>query len=203
MTALIDAVARVPSTRVVPPRAPHVMLDCETMGNGSYAAILSIGAIKFDPYAPLLDRMADTFYARVSLESSLKAGLRVDASTVMWWMAPDLADAREALRAGEAVELDEALLGLAKWYGEDDGLPVWGNGATFDNVILSNAYKAMGLERPWGYRSDRCFRTLRALAPHVERPVSAALTAHHALDDAIAQAMWAQDIFAALKLETA
>jgi exodeoxyribonuclease VIII len=172
------------------------------MGNGSFAAILSIGAIKFDlgvPIDPSPGLFADTFYARVSLESSLKAGLRIDASTVMWWLHPNMAEAREQLRIGEPLELDEALLGLSQWYGEDDSLPVWGNGATFDNVILSNAYKAVGLERPWGYHSDRCFRTLRALAPQVARPQYG--VKHDALSDAIAQALWLQAIVSELKLE--
>lgn len=177
----------------------HVMLDIETMGKGSYAAIISIGAVKFDPTQSVTPATADTFHARVSLESSMKAGLRVDASTVMWWLHPDMADARMELRFGAELELDEALLGFSQWYGEDDSLPVWGNGATFDNVIVSNAYQACGLERPWSYKADRCFRTLRALAPHVVRPEHG--TKHDALDDAVAQAKWVAEIMRALQPE--
>ena len=37
----------------------HVMIDLETMGTGSYAAIISIGAVKFDPEpARLVGRLA-------------------------------------------------------------------------------------------------------------------------------------------------
>lgn len=169
----------------------HCMLDIETMGTGSYAAIVSIGAVKFDPN---LDGFLNHAFSQgVSLASSMKAGLRVDADTINWWLRQDRA-AVDAATIQIAVDLDEALLGFAQWYGEDDSIPVWGNGAGFDNVILGNAYKAVGLDQPWSYKADRCFRTLRSLAPAVPRPEHG--VAHNALDDAIAQAKWLQAIVA-------
>lgn len=169
------------------------MLDIETMGTGSYAAIVSIGAVKFDPTGVVIFHPFN-FYQTISLASSMKAGLRVDADTILWWSRQDHA-ARKELSNEFAVDLDEALLGFAQWYGPDDSVPVWGNGAGFDNVILGNAYKAVGIDQPWSYKADRCFRTLRSLAPEVERPVYG--IAHNALDDALAQVKWLQAIVAA------
>ena len=168
----------------------HIMLDIETMGTSSYAAVVSIGAVKFDPNGKEVD-VTDSFYTPITLSSSMKAGLRIDADTIEWWMGQG--DARERWLAEPKVDLDEALLGFSEWYGNDDTVPVWGNGATFDNVILSNAYQALGIDRPWSYRADRCFRTIKSI---VQPPVKAPKygTAHHALDDAIAQAMWLQKI---------
>jgi exodeoxyribonuclease VIII len=168
------------------------MLDIETMGTGSYAAMVSLGAVRFDPNGKSVD-VTDSFYTAITLKSSMKVGLRTDADTIEWWLDPKRVDAREAFLSVNKVDLDEALLGFSAWYGDDDTVPVWGNGATFDNVILSNAYQAVGIDRPWGYKADRCFRTIKSI---VQPPVKAPKygVSHQALHDAIAQALWLQKI---------
>ena len=63
---------------------------------------------------------------------------------------------------------------------------MWGNGAEFDNVILSQAYKNVEKEVPWQYYNNRCYRTVKNLFPHIEME---RVGAHHnALDDAKSQA---------------
>ena len=57
-----------------------IMLDLEVMGNGSSAAICAIGAVEFDLESGELGR---EFYTIVNLESSVKAGGVIDASTVL------------------------------------------------------------------------------------------------------------------------
>jgi hypothetical protein len=54
-------------------------------------------------------------------------------------------------------------------------------------VVLSNAYLATGLVKPWGFRADRCYRTLRELLPTVV--VQKSGVAHNALADAKNQAL--------------
>jgi hypothetical protein len=116
----------------------------------------------------------------------------MDAETIQWWMQAGRWQARESILLMPEVGIHEALMGFAEWYGEDKELPVWGNGATFDNVILATAYKACRLELPWSYKADRCYRTLRSLAPGVL--FEKVGTGHTALDDALAQAWHAQRI---------
>lgn len=182
----------------------HVMIDIETLGKGSYACIWTIGAVKFDPMAAQPDgtdqynvQMIDKFHVRISIESAMRAGLRCDGGTLDWWMDEKRDAARKAIVAMPAIALTEALDGFAEWmlagrpYGDKD-IPVWGNGATFDNVIVSNAYQVCNIEKPWSYKTDRCYRTLKALAPDV-KPIDVG-TAHGALDDAIAQAWHLQRI---------
>lgn len=170
----------------------NVMIDIETMGTGSNAAILSIGAAKFDP---LQDRtVTDSFYARIDLSSSLAAGLTITASTVEWWLHDDRAAARKALAASEAVDLFSAMQGFADWFGPKS-LPTWGNGATFDNVIVRNAMERIGVTCPWNFWDDRCFRTMKNIHPLIEPVERPEGVAHHALHDAIyqsfqCQAMW-------------
>ena len=172
--------------------ADHVMIDLETMGTGCNAAIISIGAAKFS----MDEDIIDTFHVGVELESNAQLGMVIEAGTVMWWLSEDRADARREWLALPKVHLMDALDGLSKWLGEDslgiDG--VWGNGATFDNVILRNAYKGAGLECPWPFWKDRCFRTMKMENPCVPEPARKGFH-HAALDDAIHQARWLLDIW--------
>lgn len=165
---------------------PHVMLDLETFGNGNDAAIVSIGAVKFDQKDIL-----DEFHVGVDARSCQALGLKIDADTIMWWMHPDRADARAALQALETVDLPSALAGFTDWAGNDVA-SIWGNGSTFDNVILRSAYRACGLEYPVGFWQDQCYRTIKYRAPGIE--IVREGTHHDALDDARCQAKHLQAI---------
>jgi len=163
----------------------HVMLDLETMGNGPEAAIVAIGAVEFDCATSTLGR---EFYTPVDLESSVQLGAKMDVSTVLWWMQQS-AEAR-AMFIVPSKNLAQVLLDFTYWIKELEfpaDVKIWGNGATFDNVILTSAYRHAGLERPWSYKNDRCYRTVKALYPDVQVPNVG--VAHNALDDAKYQAM--------------
>ena len=165
----------------------HIMVDLETMGVSNDAAILSIGAVLFDPH-----HIVDQFHLRVDLEGQASCGRTMDASTIMWWLTPDKADARANLLALRPVSLDSALSSFSVWFGETS-LPLWGNGATFDNVILRSAFKGVGLKCPWGFWHDRCYRTVKALAPDV--PLVREGVHHDALADALSQTRHLQVIW--------
>jgi exodeoxyribonuclease VIII len=163
----------------------NVSLDLETMGTGPRAAIVAIGAAAFDLETGQLGQI---FYLVVDLKSSVKAGLEMDADTIMWWMKQSV-EVRAAIYPENRVTLLEALGYFSRWFIDIAGkdAKVWGNGATFDNVVISSAYKACGLDRPWSFRNDRCYRTVRALHPEVaDAPTGG--TKHNALDDARYQA---------------
>ena len=170
-----------------------VMLDLETMGNRPNAAIIQIGAVKFNPETR---QITDRFYSRVDLDSSVAAGLTMDPSTIIWWMQQS-DDARRELSGSKMPSLNEALTGFARWMAKDPADKghehVWGNGATFDNVILTSAYRALKMERPWSYKGDRCYRTLRSLFPNV--PFRNHGTVHRADHDAEAQALHLMDLW--------
>lgn len=162
-----------------------IMLDLETMGNGSSAAICAIGAVEFDLETGEIGR---EFYTIVDLESSAKAGGIIDASTVLWWMKQSDAARAELQRNGNKIEL--ALVMFSEWLDvcgvEPKELCIWGNGAAFDNVILRSAYEKTGIKTPWEFWGDRCYRTAKNLLPNVEM-VRTGL--HHcAVDDARYQA---------------
>lgn len=188
----------------------HIMLDLETMGKGPEAAIVSIGAVEVLPEA---GSIGAEFYRVVDLQSSMHSGGKVDGSTIMWWMRQSDA-ARAALDTegtrGHLTDIYSVLNEFIGWvhglvppneHGVSD-VDVWGNGAAFDNVILSSAFgNTCGLlERPWGYRNDRCYRTLRALYPQIKCPDVG--VAHNALDDAKAQGLHLIELLKAARGDT-
>ena len=165
----------------------HVMVDLETMGTSNFAVICSIGAVKFDPFG---DGVSDKFYCAVDMESCAQLGMRFEGKTIAWWLAQK-EKAREAILQ-KPQDITSALFGFSHWFGRES-LPVWGNGATFDNVILRNAFTLIKSSCPWSYKHDMCYRTERRLDPDgvLFSPVG---TAHNALDDAEAQALHLQKI---------
>jgi len=161
----------------------HVMIDLETLSTHNFAAILSIGACKFDPQSRTID---EKFHVYVDPRSCEQYGLRISADTFLWWMDPDRTEARTRMFAhkDERVDLTEALLGFSQWYGQTP-MPTWGNGSDFDNVILQNAYMMTKLDCPWKFRDNRCFRTYKSLISF--RPPRSGVP-HDALEDAVYQA---------------
>lgn len=156
-----------------------IMLDLETMGNGSNAAIIAIGAVKFN-----LDGIFDTFYDMISLESSMKEGLIVDPGTIIWWMQQS-EDARSIFNSDMITDLRPALVNFSKWVIDPD-TEIWGNGVDFDNVVLANAYRTCGIQIPWNFRYNRCYRTMKNIYDLYEIDESG--TAHCAIEDAKRQA---------------
>ncbi len=164
----------------------HVMIDIETLGNGNKAVIWAIGATRFslEQGQPEIQN----FYVTIDPQSCVDAGLVMDVSTVLWWMSEKQAEARKQLiDSGPGLDLATALDAFARWIPKKENLRgVWGNGATFDNVIVRNAYTAVNLPCPWSYKVDSCFRTIKNLNAHVPWDEGSG-TAHNALDDAINQ----------------
>lgn len=175
----------------------HVMLDLETMGNGPRAAIVSIGAVFFDP---LTGELGAEFEAAIDLRSSAKSG-EIDPDTVLWWLGQG-EEARAGLIKGEQFQLPDALCNFYRWIVAccpDRDVQMWGNGAGFDNVILRSAYVACGLIVPWKHWNDRDVRTIVDLGrtllgfnPKKEMPFEG--VRHCALDDAKHQARYVSAI---------
>lgn len=161
----------------------HFVLDLETMGNRPTSAIVAIGCVRIENL-----QITDTFYRHVDLQSSLSAGLTVDAGTINWWLRQSR-EAQEAITSAEPVQVFEALLDLCEFMGVSvSGEPnrqalLWGNGSSFDNVIIGSAFDAHNIARPWMFWNDRDLRTLLALYPAAKQLPFEGIK-HHALDDA-------------------
>ena len=79
-------------------------------------------------------------------------------------------------------------------------LKVWGNGANFDNVILDNLYKKLGIKTPWEWWNDRCYRTVKGMFKDVKANKFVGV-GHKAIDDAVHQVKHLQKILKLKNIE--
>ena len=164
-----------------------VMIDLETLNTSPDAVVLTLGAVKFKRSGPAQTlKDMDHFYTRIELQSCLDAGLSISQETKAWWDQQSAEARHEALIHKDRIPLKEALLKFRDWFG--DSRYIWSHGATFDCVILEQAYKACNLPTPWKFWSARDTRTLFDLAgvKIKDFPIS---VAHHALHDAFRQVL--------------
>ncbi|EFL6856218.1 exonuclease, partial [Escherichia coli] len=172
----------------------HLMIDLETMGKNPDAPIISIGAIFFDPQT---GEMGPEFSKTIDLET---AGGVIDRDTIKWWLKQSR-EAQSAILTDE-IPLDDALLQLREFIDENSGeffVQVWGNGATFDNVILRRSYERQGIPCPWRYTNDRDVRTMVALGLVMDFDARTTIPfegeRHNALNDARYQAKYVSAIW--------
>jgi len=175
----------------------HVMIDLETLGTAQDAAIISVGACRFDV---MTGEIGDTFYRRVDWDSALKTR-SVTGSTIKWWLQQSKDAISEIVAPG--LGYSEVLWSFSDWIrtttpGADR---VWGNGSTFDISILENAFREKELPMPWHYWNTRDVRTIADLASHLinKHEIPFEGTAHNALDDAKHQAKYVAAMYAAIK----
>ena len=64
----------------------HLMIDLETLATTPDAAILTIGACKFDPRSNDIDA---TFYERIQLDSQENYDRTINEDTLAWWSKQD------------------------------------------------------------------------------------------------------------------
>lgn len=173
----------------------HVMLDLETLSSANDAAVVAIGACLFDPYS---DGFIDKFYCAVDVESAMAHG-SVAGSTLKWWLKQSDAARQQTFPESGALELPGVLAWFSAWLrNKGTNVQVWGNGATFDNVVIRSAFKAARLDTPWSFRNDRCYRTLKELPGAAAAKFERSGEAHNALDDAVTQAVHMQKIYKVL-----
>lgn len=178
----------------------HLMVDLEGFGATPDAPIVSIGAVFFNPETGM---MGGEFYKVISLRSSMGFGGQPDADTILWWLKQS-AEARSAILVDDAIPLDDALLQLNEFICENAAngpasVQLWGDGATYDNVLLRSSYKRTGIPAIWKFWNDRDVRTIVELGkaiginPRYEIPFEG--EQHNALADARHQVKYVSAIW--------
>lgn len=179
----------------------HVMLDLETMGNKGNSAIVSIGAVEFNIETGETGR---EFYRMVNLQSCLDIGLKINASTLYWWLKQNETAREEICKGENESDIQLVLAELQDWFSECiEQVKVWGNGARFDIGILEDAYVACRYQKmPWHFRDERDLRTLVAFAPGIKNGVMANFKGviHNPIDDCKMQIQYASEIWNKLKI---
>lgn len=157
-----------------------VMIDLETLSTRPNAVILVIAAVKFNRTGKLTElKEMDTFYLRIDINSCLRKAMHSSQDTRDWWNKQDKAIREEAF--GQPREdLSIALRQFVEWFGDTEY--IWSHGATFDIVIMNEAFRRCGLEAPWKFWNCRDTRTIYDIAGirNNELPQAAK---HHALYD--------------------
>lgn len=160
----------------------HIMLDLETFGTKPGSVIRSVGAAAFSPFG---EDVTATFYANISEESAVAAGLTKDPRTVAWWAEQD-AEAQAALLDNQR-DIIETMAAFAVWFLEVGGEQVWAQGATFDPVLWEAAAAAVNIRVPWKFWNVRDTRTIYEVSSLITSDIPRNGTYHNALDDAVYQ----------------
>lgn len=166
-----------------------VMLDLETLGTRPECVILTLGAIKFDPYN--IDSFGASLYLRFNVDEQIAIGREVQQDTLDWWAKQDSAVRNEALGDSNRATLEAATQQLNKFLVGVE--TIWAQGPVFDIVILENFYRQLGKPVPWNYWQIRDSRTLFGV--HGDPRVKGRSGHHDALADCIYQAQGVQQIY--------
>ena len=175
-----------------------IMIDLETLATSTDAAILTIGAVKFDPFGREDQEPSMTpFYVRVDLDSCDEIGLVTNDDTIAWWANQNKEAQEEAFNTEDRIHVRDAFEQLYKFcWGAKR---VWSNGSAFDIVICETVFKRLNKAVPWNFWQVRDVRTAFDLGINPQRPP---VTAHHALQDAWNQAVGIQNVYNTLRTST-
>ena len=172
-----------------------VMIDLETLDVLPTATILTIGAVKFDPFGDELSEAdMEKFYVKVDVDSCDKIGCTVSQETLEWWAKQSQEAQNEAFSPDDRIEITDAVNQLYKFcWGAKR---VWSHGAGFDIIILENLFRKIGKAIPWSFWEVRDTRTLFDIGINPNRPP---VLKHHALEDAWNQAVGVQNVYKKLR----
>jgi len=167
------------------------MIDLETLGVEPDSVIMTLGAIKFNPFSDAEPH--DPLYLRGDVEEqSEKFGRTIDDNTLAWWSKQPQEIQDEAFGDHDRVASEDLAKQLNKWCVGLDY--IWCQGPTFDFVILQDFYKKIEQPAPWNYWQIRDSRTLFSMMPQDPRKaIQEAL--HNALADCYYQAKCVQQSY--------
>lgn len=174
------------------------MLDLETLGTSSNAAVVQIGLVGFNPET-----------GETSPPSKLKVRAHpkssIDYNTLSWWMNQS-EEARKSVFPGEEFVMEpEAALSKLRTAFEAfavEDFRIWSKPGTFDIPIIESLHRTCGAESypiPWKHWNTRCLRTLADAAGLAWTDYEKPTVPHDAGEDALAQAKTALKCFELLK----
>jgi hypothetical protein len=175
-----------------------IMIDLETLNTTPDASILTIGAVKFDPFGrELQEPKMDSFYVKVDLDSCDRIGLTTSDDTIAWWASQSKEAQDAAFTPDGRIDIEDAFAQLYKFcWGAKR---VWSNGSVFDIVICEHVFRKINRAVPWKFWEIRDVRTAFDIGINPQRPP---ITAHHALEDAWNQAVGIQNVYNTLRTST-
>jgi hypothetical protein len=167
----------------------HVMIDLETLGTTPDCVVLTLGAVKFNPYD--LQDPTDPLYLRINVDEQTEKGRIISTSTMKWWVNQSAEAQAEAFSEDDRVSMDDVTTQLNRYLVGAD--KIWAQGPLFDIMILENFYKMLNKPAPWQYWQIRDSRTIFDLGDDSIKTKNTA--AHNALADSYCQAVAVQQIY--------
>lgn len=176
----------------------HFMVDIETLSTAVNAAVLSIGAVEFDPMSGKIER---EFYHKLDLSD--QTNRHIDANTVQWWVKQCLVNTdnieflsknnREKDAVAYVLHELGAFINGGKEYAMTrvegyEKIALWACDPDFDIAILADLYKEHNLPVPWKFSEPKSVRTVRMLTQLAGMEVPHQEADHNALNDCIRQA---------------
>ena len=172
-----------------------IMIDLETLDVLPTATILTIGAVKFDPFGDdVNENKCEKFYVRVDVDSCDRIGSTVSQATLDWWSSQSQEAQNEAFDPENRIPIQDAMTQLYKFC--RGAKRVWSHGAGFDVIILEHYFRKIGKAIPWSFWEVRDTRTIFDIGINPNRPP---VLKHHALEDAWNQAVGVQNVYKKLR----
>lgn len=180
----------------------HVMVDLETLGIQHNSVILTLGAIRFNPwenYSPDLENIinCDCFYRRIDTSSFDAFNHSIDQRTLEWWNRQNADVQAEVFAEDDRHPITEVLADFRRWAGEPD--TAWANGICFDVTIIDYFSRETKQAEPWRWQIIRDARTVYSLCPNIKRVKYD--DAHNAMVDCYAQSIQLQQCFKQLGVD--
>lgn len=173
----------------------HIMVDLETLDFKPSSVILTLGAIKFDPYSNA--EPYDPLYLRFDIDGQTAIGRTISESTIEWWGQQEESVREEALGEKGRVSVEDGIDQFHKFVWNSDA--IWAQGPQFDIVIIENLYQMLDKSFPWRHGQVKDSRTLFTLG--VDPELQKGDQAHNALVDAYWQAKGVQNVYRKLGLK--
>ena len=171
------------------------MLDLETLGTQPGCVILTLGAVKFDPYT--MNDPGPGLYVRPDADEQIARGREVQQDTLEWWMKQAEDVREEALGVDGRIPVEEMYRQLNRFLVGVNN--IWCQGPVFDIAILENLYMQYGWPTPWQFWQIADSRTLFKV--HGDPRVKGKAGLHNALEDCVSQAVAVQQVYNRLGLE--
>ena len=163
------------------------MLDIETLSTDSNGVIVSISVVQFDMET---GEIGEIFEVGVGLKQQIASGAIMDPDTIIWWLEQSK-EAQTQLLALPRRKVVDVLNAFNDWinfnFEEVKDVNIWGNGATFDNVMVRNLYRRHGIRFVLPYWCDKDVRTLTYLNGIDTRDFKFVGTKHNGIADCLHQ----------------
>ena len=161
----------------------HAMIDLETLDTRPQCTVLSLGAVKFDPFND--SEPHSELYLKISVDDQDRLGRTTSDDTIAWWSKQDPKIMEETFDQTDALTVENALNYLTKWiWGVDK---IWGHGYGFDLTIIEDMYRSLGKPIPYNFWQVMDSRTLFSVLKEDPRK-KMQTDLHNALADAYFQA---------------